>query len=153
MALARIGVDEFTAALAAAPASPAFREAAARIDIFAFSSFLPADAFISRGPMSVEGTFDAPAGYTLVIGSLRAKLHLGNDVWISVGDGALVEYGVGYCMLMEDRRLQGTVIEPRHDEDATVAALAIRPDPDYEYVCYQPDAVRDVIRAGRPLFR
>ena len=53
-------------------------------------------------------------------------------------------------LLMEDRRLQGTVIEPRHDEDATVAALAIRPDPDYEYVCYQPDAVRDVIRAGRP---
>lgn len=80
-----------------------------------------------------------------VIGSLTARLHIGNDIPVHVGAGALVEYAIGHRLPLEG----GDSFAARHGEAATIAAMTLAPR-DEGYPFDEEDVAR-AVREGRPL--
>jgi hypothetical protein len=207
-----VSLDEFDESLAAAPASPAFREEFARHDFGHDRQSI--DAAVHDGPLRVTASFRTPAFYTLVIGdldvarevdlrssyecgglfivlgdvrcnhfiseydaavfvdgdiqargavliaysdssfsvmgSMQARLLIGNDVWASVGAGAVLDYGIGYCASLGSEGASG-IVKPRYSNAATIEAL--RPKPRNNGYQFDADELADLIRAGEPIFR
>ena len=110
-----------------------------------------AAAVLIDGDLKVEGAIVNAFSDSLfdVMGSLRARLHIGYDMHIEVGGGARIDYGIGYCTPLGEAT---SAIRPRHGEDETVAALAIAPDPELAWRIDAND-VADVIRNGRRLWK
>jgi hypothetical protein len=86
-----------------------------------------------------------------VIGTLRTRLFIGCDIWASVGAGAIIDYGVGYCLPIGYSNAGAEAIEPQHDEDATVRIVT--PAPKSEGYLFEADTFAELIRAGRPIFK
>ena len=86
-----------------------------------------------------------------VIGTLRTRLFIGCDIWASVGAGAIMDYGVGYCLPIGYSNAAAAAIEPQHSEDAT--ARIVTPVPKTEGYLFEADTFAELIRAGRPIFR
>jgi hypothetical protein len=207
-----VSVDEFDELLAAAPASPAFREEFARYDFGHDRKSI--DAAVHEGSLYVKGALRTPAFCTLVIGdldvereidlrssydagglfivlgdvqcehfiseydaavfidgdlqadgavliaysdasfsvigSMRARLLIGNDMCASVGSGAILDYGIGYCASLGSEGTSG-IVKPRYDRAATIEALL--PKPGSGGYPYQADDLADMIRTGKPIFR
>jgi hypothetical protein len=207
----KIPLDAFDDFLAAAPASPAFREEFARYEFGHDRRSI--DAAVQEGALHLDAPLRAPAFYTLVIGDLdvegeidlrsdyetgglfivlgnvrcrhfiseydaavfidgdlrtdgavliaysdssfsvvgtmQARLLIGNDIWASVGDGAVIEYGEGYCASLGSDGTSG-IVRPRHDTRATIRALA----PQLQENSHPLDAetLAALIRAGKPIF-
>lgn len=87
----------------------------------------------------------------VVVGTLRARLFIGNDIWALVGDGAVLDYGIGYCAPLGSDGAP-RIGEPRHGEAATIRALLPEPATDGGYP-FDVEEIADLIRAGRPVFR
>lgn len=85
-----------------------------------------------------------------VMGTLQARLLVGNNTWASVGAGALVDYGFGYCLPLGD---EGSAMRPRHDEQATIQALIPEPDEENTAFPYDLEGIGSLIRAGKPIFK
>jgi hypothetical protein len=85
-----------------------------------------------------------------VIGTLRTRLFIGCDIWASVGAGAIMDYGVGYCLPIGYADAD-EAIEPQHDEAATVRIVT--PTPKSEGYLFEADTFAELIRAGRPIFK
>ena len=207
-----VSLDEFDALLAAAPASPAFREEFARYE-FGYDR-RAIDAAVHDGPLRLETAFRTPAFCTLVvgdldvarevdlrssyecgglfivlgdvrcehfiseydaavfidgdmqadgavliaysdssfsvIGSMRARLLIGNDMCASVGSGAILDYGIGYCASLGSNGASG-IVKPRYDHATTIEALRV--EPKAEGYPFDADELADLIRAGEPIFR
>jgi hypothetical protein len=86
-----------------------------------------------------------------VIGTLRTRLFIGCDIWASVGAGAIMDYGVGYCLPIGCADAAAEAIEPQHDEAATVRIVT--PTPKSEGYLFEADTFAELIRAGRPIFQ
>jgi hypothetical protein len=85
-----------------------------------------------------------------VIGSMRARLLIGNDMCASVGSGAILDYGIGYCASLGSEGTSG-IVKPHYDTKATIEALL--PKPGSGGYPYDADDLADMIRAGEPIFR
>jgi hypothetical protein len=85
-----------------------------------------------------------------VVGSLRARLLIGNDQWASVGSGAVIDYGIGYCAALESDGRSG-IVRPLHDERATIQALILQPQE--EGWPFDAEEIAKRIRSGEPLFK
>lgn len=85
-----------------------------------------------------------------VIGSMRARLLIGNDMCASVGSGAILDYGIGYCAALGSEGASG-IVKPRYDESATIEALL--PKPGSGGYPYDADDLAELIRTGKPIFR
>jgi len=115
-----------------------------------FVSEIDAQVFID-GDLTVDGAAVTGFGDSSlnIVGSLRARLFIGNDIGASVGDGAFVEYGIGHWSVL------GASGEPyggpRHGEQATIDAL--RPVPKKEGYPYDTEDIAELIRAGEPIFK
>jgi hypothetical protein len=59
-----------------------------------------------------------------VIGTLKTYFFYGQDMWAEVGNGAAMEYGVGYCRPIGHEHAAGEFIEPRHDEETSSRLLS-----------------------------
>lgn len=86
-----------------------------------------------------------------VIGGLSTRLFIGCDIWAEVGAGAVMDYGVGYCLPAGYENAAQEAIVPRHDEAATARILRAPPRP--EGYLFAVDQFTQDIRAGRPIFR
>lgn len=208
----KVSGDEFRAALAAAAASPAFREQFERL--VSFDEWMDESAAVHDGPLQVSGSWSAPALCTLVIGDLTVdgcidldngcdegglfvvignvscrhyicqyggcavvdgdlvvrdcivagcedsalivtgklttRLFIGSDIWAEVGGGAVMDYGVGYCLPIGYADAVKEAIEPVHDEEDTGRIVTIAPNA--AGYLEAPDFA-ERIRAGRPIFR
>lgn len=115
-----------------------------------FVSEIDAQVFID-GDLHVEGV--AVTGFEdsslNVVGSLRARLFIGNDIGASVGDGAVLEFGIGHWSALGSRN--GPFFRPRHGEQATIDALL--PPPKTEGYPYDTEDIAALIRAGQPIFK
>lgn len=115
-----------------------------------FISEIDAQVFID-GDLHVEGV--AVTGFEdsslNVVGSLRAQLFIGNDIGASVGDGAVLEFGIGYWSALGNSN--GPFFRPRYGEQATIDAL--RPPPRTQGYPYDAEEIAELIRAGEPLFK
>jgi hypothetical protein len=86
-----------------------------------------------------------------VIGTLRTRLFIGCDIWATVGGGAIMEYGEGYCLPIDTSDAAGEAIRPQHDEDATVKRVTLPPKAEgYLFDAYE---FAQLIRAGKPIFK
>jgi hypothetical protein len=83
-----------------------------------------------------------------VIGTLRTRLFIGCDIRADVGAGAIMDYGVGYCMRIDDA---APFIRPLNDEKATARVVIPPPNPD-GYLLRGEQFV-DLIRTGQPIFK
>jgi len=204
---------QFEDAIAACPASPAFRRQFARFG--PFRPWMDVQAVIHDGALKVSGSFKVPGYCTLivgdldvdgvidlrsdfdeggllvvignatcrhfiseyarysfidgdlaardsimngfgdsglsVIGSLRTRLFIGCDIWAEVGAGAVMDYGVGYCLPIGYTDAEAAAIEPRHDESET--ARIVVPQPNEEGYLLNVEQFVDRIRAGQPIFK
>jgi hypothetical protein len=86
-----------------------------------------------------------------VMGTLRTRLFIGADIWAEVGCGAIMEYGVGYCLPIGNASPQEQAIRPLHSEAET--ADLVLPEPQREGYLLRPEPFADRIRAGRQIFR
>jgi hypothetical protein len=86
-----------------------------------------------------------------VVGILKTRLFIGADIWAEVGSGAVMEYGVGYCLPFGYKNAAEQAISPRHDEDAT--AKIVTPARKPEGYLFEAEQFSDLIRAGRPIFK
>jgi hypothetical protein len=85
-----------------------------------------------------------------VIGSMRARLLIGNDMCASVGSGAILDDGIGYCASLGSEGTSG-IVKPRYDRNATIEALI--PKPRESGYPFDADDLAGLIRAGEPIFR
>lgn len=138
--LRSVSRQEFNDVLADSAASPAFREVYARF--VSFDDLLDNETMVHDGELRVQGSFRAPALCTMIAGC---------DVWASVGAGALMEYGVGYCLPIDYADAAAKAIEPQHDEDETVRIVT--PHPKSEGYLFEADTFAELIRAGQPIFK
>lgn len=84
-----------------------------------------------------------------VVGTLRTRLFIGCDIKADVGAGAIMDYGVGYCMRIDDDR--APVIRPLNDETAT--ARVVIPPANTEGYLLRGEQFVGLIRAGQPIFK
>jgi hypothetical protein len=83
-----------------------------------------------------------------VIGTLKTYFFYGIDIWAEVGIGAVMEYGVGYCLPIGYTDGEDQVIRPRHDEETSLSLL------DFEKTSYiENEAFTDRIHEGRSVFK
>ena len=86
-----------------------------------------------------------------VIGSLRTRLFIGQDIWAEVGGEAIMEFGFGYCLPLAYDDASEQLVRPLHGESET--ALIVTPDSENEDFQYGADHLASLIRSGRPIFR
>lgn len=114
-----------------------------------FISDIDAQVFIDGDLDATEAVIAGFEDSSLnIVGTLRARLFIGNDIGANVGDGAFVDFGDGYCTGLEGI---GPVIRPRHGRLETVAALV--PVAQNEGYAFDADDIGNWIRAGKPLFK
>lgn len=86
-----------------------------------------------------------------VTGTLRTRLFIGADIWAEVGAGAVMDYGVGYCLPIGCRAPSAEAIRPLHNEQET--AKIVVPRPNQEGYLFNVEQFVDLIRGGKPIFR
>jgi hypothetical protein len=83
-----------------------------------------------------------------VTGNLKTKFYYGRDIWATVGGGAEMDYGDGYCLPIGYRDAAAEVIWPRHDDETSMDLLAASGEVGrIEY------RLLDLLRQGKPVFR
>ena len=83
-----------------------------------------------------------------VTGTLKTYFFHGQDIWATVGIGAFMEYGVGYCLPMGYSNAEAQAIMPRHDEETSLGLLDFD---DTDYI--ENIAFIDRIKQGRSVFK
>lgn len=86
-----------------------------------------------------------------IMGGLSTRLFIGCDIWAEVGDGAVMDYGVGYCLPVGYEDAARELILPLNDEMET--ARVLRAPPQAEGYRFSVEQFASDIRAGRPIFR
>jgi hypothetical protein len=86
-----------------------------------------------------------------VTGALRTRLFIGFDIWAEVGAGAVMDYGIGYCLPIGYSDAAEEAINPLHDEEET--ARVVVPKPAESGYGFEAKQFVDLIRAGKPIFR
>lgn len=82
-----------------------------------------------------------------VIGSLTARLHIGNDMTVTVGAGAIVDYAIGHRAALE----ADDHFPAKHSEAETIAAMTL-PARKEGYPFDEEDVGR-AVRDGKPLLK
>src|SRR5262249_53795178 len=86
----------------------------------------------------VDGNLDAsdslingfPDSGLWVTGALNTRLFIGFDIWAEVGAGAIMDYGIGYCLPIGYTDAAAEVISPTHSEQETERIVIPRPSED-----------------------
>ncbi len=105
-------------------------------------------AFVDGDLLARDLLLNAYEDSSLVVsGTLVTHFFYGVDIHAEVGVGAVMEYGCGYAML-EHPDEDPVQIEPRHDEDASMALLDVDDVDDVS-----ADDLMDRIRAGETVIR
>ena len=86
-----------------------------------------------------------------VTGILTTRLFIGCDIWAEVGAGAMMDYGVGYCLPIGYADARAEAIRPRHTEAET--AQVVIPGRHAQGHLLSPQPFAKLIRAGKPIFR
>lgn len=86
-----------------------------------------------------------------VTGALQTRLFIGFDIWAEVGFGAVMDYGIGYCLPIGYFDAVAEAINPLHSEEET--ARIVVPEPAKDGYGFSTQQFVDLIRAGRPIFR
>jgi hypothetical protein len=86
-----------------------------------------------------------------VTGALRTRLFIGFDIWAEVGAGAVMDYGIGYCLPIGYADAAAEAINPLHSEEET--ARIVVPKPAEDGYGFNTKQFVDLIRAGKPIFR
>jgi hypothetical protein len=86
-----------------------------------------------------------------VVGTLTTRLFIGADIWAEVGAGAVMDYGVGYCLPIGYTIAGADAIWPRHSEKET--AELVLAEPNAKGYLFRVEQFVDRIRAGRPIFK
>jgi hypothetical protein len=107
----------------------------------------------------VDGDLDAseslmngfPDSGLWVTGALHTRLFIGFDIWAEVGAGAVMDYGIGYCLPIGYVDAAAEAINPLHSEEETERVVVPKP-PEGGYG-FEVRQFVDLIRAGKPIFR
>jgi hypothetical protein len=86
-----------------------------------------------------------------VTGALHTRLFIGFDIWAEVGAGAIMDYGIGYCLPIGYVDAAAEAINPLHGEEET--ARIVVPKPEEGGYGFETKQFVDLIRAGKPIFR
>lgn len=86
-----------------------------------------------------------------VMRTLRTKLFVGEDIWAEVGDGAVMEYGCGYCLPLGYGDAQHQAIGPIKGKAETLAIVSVPPRPTGYFL--SSDAFAEAIRASEAIFK
>lgn len=86
-----------------------------------------------------------------VTGTLQTHLFIGFDIWAEVGLGAIMDYGIGYCLPIGYADAVAEAINPLHGEEETARLVA--PEPATNGYGFSTKQFVDLIRAGQPIFR
>ncbi|MBV8193319.1 MAG: hypothetical protein JOY64_01215 [Alphaproteobacteria bacterium] len=106
------------------------------------------DGDLEAGQSLINGFPDSGLWVT---GGLRTRLFIGFDIWAEVGAGAVMDYGIGYCLPLGYTDAVAEAIAPLHDEEET--AQIVVPEPAEDGYGLNVKQFVDLIRAGRPIFR
>lgn len=86
-----------------------------------------------------------------VMGTLRTKLFIGEDVWAMVGGKAVMEYGDGYCLPLDYDDAEVEAIRPVNGKSETIAVVSLPPRPRGYFL--SSDAFANRLRAAQPIFK
>lgn len=86
-----------------------------------------------------------------VVGALQTRLFIGMDIWAEVGAGAIMDYGIGYCLPIGYADAAAEAIRPLHSEQETERIVV--PKPTETGYGFDVGQFVDRIRAGQPIFR
>ena len=84
----------------------------------------------------------------VVSGRLTTRLFLGHDIWAEVGNGADLEYGIGYCLPIGYTNASSQAINPQHTQQQSIAALVFAYDNDRNLEPFYEAALK-----GRSVFQ
>ncbi|MBL8565525.1 MAG: hypothetical protein JNM89_07415 [Hyphomicrobiaceae bacterium] len=87
----------------------------------------------------------------VVCGGLSTRLFIGCDIAAEVGDGAVMDFGVGTCVPLGGFEVSGHKVAPLNDEAAT--ARAVWPEPKQEGYLFDAEQFVARIDAGLPILR
>ena len=87
----------------------------------------------------------------VVCGGLSTRLFIGCDIAAEVGDGAVMDYGVGTCVPLGGLATPAQAVAPRNDEAAT--ARAVWPESKEDGYLFDAEQFIARIDAGLPILR
>ena len=98
--------------------------------------------FIDGDVRATEFILNAFEDSSMVVsGQLATQFFLGDDIWAEVGNGADVEYGIGYCLPIGYTNAARQAINPRRTKQQSITALAFAYDDDRNFEPFYEAAI------------